>query len=179
MTPWDLAKPGCKEDREQAALIAWANCAALHGYRVADDPRGYNWQERAQISVETNKTCFGPKPVLKLLFAIHNQGHGDAIRGARARAEGVKKGVPDLMLPVPCKIHKPTPPDAGVLMGWHHGLFIELKRLSKKPKRATSQDLTSEAQDQWAIDLIAQGYKVVTCYGWQEASQAIRDYLNV
>lgn len=170
MTPWELAKPGCKEDREQAALFAWANCAAIYGFDVAGDARAYNKDTRPAIMGYWPSP---PVPLLKRLFAIHNQGHGDAIHGGKARAEGVKKGVPDLMLPVP-KLMTDQP--AGSF--WFHGLFIELKRLAVKPKRATSMDLTSDSQDDWIGFLTAQGYRCNICYGWQEATVVIRDYLK-
>ncbi|MFO4987381.1 hypothetical protein RCK87_26925, partial [Salmonella enterica subsp. enterica serovar 1,4,[5],12:i:-] len=64
-------------------------------------------------------------PQLKRLFAIHNQGHGDKIRGNRAKAEGVKKGVPDLMLPV--------------VIDGYAGLFVELK-VNRKTDTSAEQE---------------------------------------
>ena len=96
MTPDELAKAGT-EHAHQKALFAWANCAARYGFEYADDDRAYNKLLRATIQDKIPYEA----PVLMHLFAIHNQGHGDAIRGGRARAEGVKAGVPDIMLPVP------------------------------------------------------------------------------
>ena len=59
---------------------------------------------------------------LHTCFAIHNQGHGDAIHGLKAQAEGVKSGVPDLCLPV-----RRAAFFNGAFAG-HLGLYIELKK---------------------------------------------------
>jgi hypothetical protein len=155
MTPWELASKS--EHSHQRALFAWTNCAAQYGFTVADDIRGYDMKTRGDIRIPG----YEPVPELARLFAIHNQGHGDAIRGGKAKAEGVKAGVPDIMLPVP---------------SWNYpgqirycGLFIELKR----PKVG----VTSEKQSDWLDYLNEAGYRCHVCYGWCEAADAIRDYL--
>lgn len=157
MTPWELAKPGCKEDAEQRALFCWANCAASFGFEIAADPRGYVLTERSGILALVR-----PVPAMNLLFAIHNQGHGDVIRGGRARAEGVKAGVPDLMLPVPLK--PPYPMEA------YSGLFIELKRRTK--------GVIGTAQTPWIANLRAQGYRVEVAIGWNQAANVIAEYMG-
>lgn len=40
-----------------------------------------------------------------LLFHPKNEGHGDQVAGARAKAEGVVPGVPDLILAIPSVYH--------------------------------------------------------------------------
>lgn len=102
-------------------------------------------------------------PDLAALFAIHNAGHGDRIRGARAKAEGVKAGVPDLFLPVP--------------RAEFHGLFIELKRPKDKNKKKTKGN-TSTIQDKWHDYLRGQSYGVAICFGWQEAVETLVQYLE-
>ena len=152
MTPDELAKAGT-EHAHQKALFAYANCAALYGFMAADDDRSYNRLTRQSLLSDGFPTH--PVPVLSRLFAIHNQGHGDAIRGGKARAEGVKAGVPDIMLPWP--------------MHGYNGLFIELKR-SKK-------GAVSDKQDEWINYLLQAGYAASVCYGWKEASDDIKFYL--
>lgn len=156
MTPWDLAKD--TEHSQQRALFAWANCVAEFGFVLAANPACYVLQERRAIFAAINGNVPFPVPELSLLFAIHNQGHGDRIRGAQAKAEGVKAGVPDLMLPV----RSP----------WFAcpGLFIEMKKLKK--------GVTSEAQAGWGIELQAQGYGFRVCKGWIEAANCIGYYLT-
>jgi hypothetical protein len=152
MTPDELAKAGT-EHAHQKALFAYTNCAALYGFDAADNALVYNRQFR-DAALEVHG-CH-PVPVLTRLFAIHNQGHGDAIRGGRARAEGVKAGVPDIMLPIS--------------NGFHHGLFVELK----KPKNG----VISDDQHDWIAYLRNEMYAVAVCYGWREAADAIKWYLN-
>ena len=115
-----------KEGQEQATLMNWA---AMH------------------------KDVY---PELALLFHIPNGGGRSKAEAGRFKAEGVKAGVPDLMLPV--------------ARGEYHGLFIELKRLDG--------GTVSKAQKEWIRDLNAQGYRAEVCKGWEAASRVIRDYLE-
>lgn len=159
MTPWELAKD--TEHSQQRALFAWANCAALYGFQIAALPEGYKAAYRtAGPDV--------PVPELNLLFAIHNQGHGDRIRGAQAKAEGVKPGVPDMFLPVQ-RIHKLAPPLSHLTQNYA-GLFIELKK--------TKKGIVSNEQIAWAKLLTEQGYAVSICKGWIEAANCLMGYLG-
>ena len=87
------------------------------------------------------------------IFHIPNGGSRNKIEAARLKAQGVKKGVPDLCLPVP-------------LWGYH-GLYIEMKYDRGK---------TSADQDEWIAFLSAQGYKTAVCYGATEAINEIEKY---
>lgn len=89
-----------------------------------------------------------------LLFAIPNGGGRSKMEAGKLKAEGVRKGVPDLFLPVSC--------------GGFHGLFVEMK--------AHGSGRESVEQKSWHQLLDYQGYKVVTCWGWDQARQAINDY---
>nr|WP_228347524.1 VRR-NUC domain-containing protein [Flagellatimonas centrodinii] len=95
-------------------------------------------------------------PGLSMLFAIPNGGHRNKATAGRLRAEGVRAGVPDLMLPVP--------------RGPLHGLFIEMKR--------RKGGCVSEAQATWLASLDAEGYAVAVCRGWDEAREALLRYLG-
>lgn len=150
MTPWELAAKS--EHSQQRALFGWANCVAMYGWRAASQPAGYKLETRSGY------LDLVPVPELVLLFAIHNQGHGDRIRGAQAKAEGVKAGVPDIMLPV--KSPNFVCP----------GLFIELKK--------TKKGVVSDVQTDWGVKLQAQGYAFRLCNGWIEAANDIAYYMG-
>lgn len=96
-------------------------------------------------------------PELALLYHIPNGGKRSITTAKRLKAEGVKSGVPDIFLPV--------------ARGGFHGLYIELKRLKGND--------TTENQDTWIAALKKQGYCVLVCRGWQEASEAIIKYLKM
>ena len=98
----------------------------------------------------------GAHPELELMYHIPNEGQRSRATGGRLRAEGLKKGVPDICLPV-------------ARMGFH-GLYIELKRI--KNGRAT------EEQRAWLKKLTAEGYLACICHGGQAAAEVITDYLN-
>lgn len=112
------------EHAEQAALVRWATFA------------------RARL------------PDLALLYAIPNGGHRHKATAARLKAEGVKRGVPDVCLPV--------------ARGGSHGLYIELK---------TGRGRPTPEQLGWIRALRRQGYVAEVCHGWQQARTAIEDYL--
>lgn len=187
MTPWDLVKRS--EHSHQRAVFAWANCAAMYGVGVADSPLGYALDTRPALMTTLNAVwettahigyhpCL-PRPELSRLFAVHNQGHGDVIRGAQAKAEGVKAGVPDMLLPM-VKATSPGrwPTQQGFWVGdtcFNAGLFIELKRSKIKGKAQAGAE--SDIQAEWRAYLTDQGYVCVVATGWQEAVAAIKGYL--
>jgi hypothetical protein len=124
------------EHQEQAALIDWAK-------------------------------LYEPQyPELGLLFAVPNGAKLPYIKGAngkryspeamKLKAEGLRSGVPDLVLP--CARN-----------GWH-GLFIELKYRDNTP---------SVFQASWLDRLTEQGYLAVACWGWTEARDVIVEYLGM
>lgn len=97
----------------------------------------------------------GKFPELELLYHIPNGGKRNKAEAARFKAMGVKSGVPDLHLPV--------------ARGGYHSLYIELKAANGR---------VSENQSEWLAALNQQGNKAVACYGWEQAAQAIKDYLT-
>ena len=94
-------------------------------------------------------------PDLKWLFAIPNGGQRSASQGAQLRAEGVKRGVPDIMLPVPTK--------------QYHGMFVELK---------VGKNVPSDDQEKYLFYLNENNYYTIVCYSWTEARDEILKYLN-
>jgi hypothetical protein len=113
------------EHAEQAALFSWAEFA---------------------------RSCY---PELAMMFAIPNGGHRHKAVAVRMKAEGVKRGVPDICLPVP---RRP----------WH-GLYIELK---------TKAGGVSREQRRWLALLSRMGYRAEVCRGWKQAQAVIEDYLT-
>jgi hypothetical protein len=94
-------------------------------------------------------------PELKWLFAIPNGGQRSASQGARLRAEGVKRGVPDIMLP--CR------------NGRYNGLWLEMK--------VGKNVLTREQKDYFNY-LHQENYRCKVCYSWIEARDEILKYFN-
>lgn len=90
-----------------------------------------------------------------LLFAIPNGGARTQRYGARLKAEGMRPGVPDLMLAVP--------------RGGHNALFIELKQ--GKGRLSLNQKAMLKL-------LEAQGYATAVPYGFEQARAAIENYLG-
>ncbi len=98
----------------------------------------------------------GRYPELKLLFHIPNGGKRDPIEAKHLQQQGVKKGVPDLCLPV--------------ARGKYHSLYIEMK---------TETGKTSPEQDWWIEELTAQGNFVEVCHGFESAIKVLEWYLNL
>lgn len=94
-------------------------------------------------------------PEGQFLFHIANENVAGKKWGIRNKQLGVRSGVPDLCLPIPA--------------GGYHSLWIEMK---------TKSGTTSEQQDRWLSALNAFGHKAVVCHGWEEARDAITEYLR-
>lgn len=97
----------------------------------------------------------GKYPELALLFHVPNEGKRTSYSGAALKRQGLKRGVPDMVLPV--------------ARGSYHGLYIELK---VNKNRATKEQLW------WIEALKQQGYYAVLCHGFEEAIKTIEDYLK-
>jgi hypothetical protein len=153
MTPEQLAKSGSEQAHQSALFAALA-------LGVAGKP------SQAMLALGVRQL----RPEALLAYAVHNQGHGDAIRGARAAAEGVKPGVPDICLPVPVRR---TGTHASFNECWH-GCYIELKR----PMYATLKDGGCSAdQVKWLLMLRDNGHYTTVAWGWHDALAKIHDYL--
>lgn len=94
-------------------------------------------------------------PELSRLYHIENERQCSPQQAARRKRMGVKKGVPDLCLPVP--------------RGKYHGLYIELK---------TPTGRVSPEQRWWLGNLNADGYCALPCYGWEQACDVLIWYLE-
>lgn len=100
-----------------------------------------------------------------LLFSIPNGGARTAITGAILKAEGARKGAPDLMLAVPRR-----PRHSSMFTIEHYAaLFLELKR---------RDGVLSPEQKTFHALLQSQGYKVVVCWSLQECIDEITTYLT-
>lgn len=95
------------------------------------------------------------RPALALLHAIPNGGARHAVVGAKLRAEGVRRGVPDVHLPV--------------ARGAFIGLWIEFKRPGERP---------TDPQRAWFSALRGHGHRVVVCEDPEIAIREVLDYLN-
>lgn len=97
------------------------------------------------------------EPIGRYLFAVPNGGGRSKVEAAILKAEGVRPGVPDLMLALPTNLH--------------HGLFLELKR--QRGGRVSPE------QKAWIERLDSFGYKAAVCRGFGEARLVTLDYLGV
>lgn len=95
------------------------------------------------------------KPWGQFLFHIPNESVGGYGWMIRNRQMGMKKGVPDLMLPIP--------------MHGYHGLFIEMKAAGGR---------LSQEQKNWIAALNTFGYLAVVCKGWEEARTRLEEYMH-
>ena len=92
----------------------------------------------------------------KHIFAIPNGCHKSMPSAAKFRREGLRKGIPDLMVPV--------------ARSGFHGLFIEMKR--------TKGSVTSAEQLAWFSVLRREGYAAYACKGAADAIAVIELYLS-
>lgn len=95
-------------------------------------------------------------PELALLYHIPNEGKRSKLAGYTLQLQGMRRGVPDICLPV--------------ARGGYHALYVEMKRLKGSK--------TSEDQRAWIDALNRAGNKAVICKGFDEAKAAIEEYLK-
>jgi len=90
-----------------------------------------------------------------LLFACPNGGRRSAREASRLKREGVRAGVPDLILLVP--------------KGKFHGLVLEMK---------STVGVVRPSQKEFMADVGALGYLAVVAYNTEQAIAAITNYLR-
>lgn len=93
----------------------------------------------------------------RLMFAIPNGASKSMSQAVKFKREGLKSGVPDVMLALPRG-------------GWH-GLFIELKR--------QKGGVLSDTQKAYEQVLSSAGYAWTRCNGFDAARAAIVRYLGM
>ena len=118
--------------------------------------------KRAQPEAKIQQAVFewigwhtGKYPVLAFAFHSPNGGSRNLIEARHLKAGGVKPGVPDLLVPVPC--------------GSYQGLAIEFK---------TGKNKTTEAQDFWLNGLAKAGYLTGIAWSVEEAISLIQSFVT-
>lgn len=101
-------------------------------------------------------------PELAWLFHPSNGGKRDKITAFLMKLMGVRRGVPDLWLPV--------------RRGPYVGCVIELKPTNKPGERTR---IPTPDQERWIAHLQREGWQVTVCYGSAEACEILRQYLKL
>lgn len=121
-------------------------------------PKNQNEESRSQKALikQLGFIRFRGRPLTDFIYAIPNGGLRTKKTGGVLKAEGVKRGVPDMHLIVP--------------MGEFHSLYIEMK--------TETGELTPEQTS--VIQLLREcGHKVVVCRGEGHAMSEIVKYLEI
>jgi hypothetical protein len=93
----------------------------------------------------------------KLIYHVPNGGHRHKAVAVKLKEQGVKAGIPDLVLPM--------------ARGGYFGLYIEFK--ATPPFDAA----VSPGQDSYLHALTEQGYLAIVCRGHFDAMEQLRAYL--
>lgn len=186
MTPERLAQSN-SEHAHQQAVFAWAGIALRYGFAAADDERSYSEYGYLQSQYGVNPREVpnpsgkgkhweddggrDPVPELEWLHAIPNGGRRDGFTAALMKAEGVKKGICDINLPLPMRW------ESGDIR--YCGFYMELKRpTSGKAQTRKQKGSTSTDQDQFIAYARKVGYAVSVAFGWQAATREIKSYIE-
>lgn len=154
MTPEELAAKNAKNK------AAW-NRAGVTRAEVAKVTNGKVGKLKPLIPTEHQEQCAviewcDQHPIAKRIFAIPNGSNKSPAAAAKFKREGLRKGVPDLFLPVARR--------------GFHGLFIEMKH--------TKGSAVSPEQVAWVDYLFSAGYVARTARGADDAIAMISDYLK-
>ena len=117
-------------------------------------PADHEGQEQAALIKEIELRY---PAVAKLIYHVPNGGHRYKLVAIKLKAQGVRAGVPDLVLPM--------------ARGGYFGLYIEFK--ATPPNDAA----ISPSQHSCIQALNEQGYLAVVCRGHFDAMQTLRAYL--
>ena len=181
-TPDEMAAVG-REYSHQTALMAWAAMARGFGIKNANDPRSYNQPGflKAQLAaVPLGAQAWQPVEALTWLHSIKNQGHGDKIRGANSRAEGLRAGVFDLFLPIVTSFDSPPTFDCNWIKTatkfYIAGLYIEMKTPERKREK---NEGASDEQMTFQRHARSEGYAAELAHSWTEARDLLLRYLKL
>jgi hypothetical protein len=97
--------------------------------------------------------------VAALIYHVPNGGHRHKLVAIKLKGQGVKAGVPDLVLPM--------------ARGGYFGLYLEFKAT------APNDAAVSASQHAWIRRLNDQGYLAIVCRGHFDAMEQIRAYLQL
>ena len=114
-------------------------------------------EHEEQKAFMTLAECLLPSEFRPLLWATPNAAKRSPKTASIMLAEGLKSGVPDLFLAIPC--------------GGKAGLFIEMKR-----RRGGT---VSAEQKAYLALLRKMGYRAEVCRGCDEALAVFKDYLGI
>jgi hypothetical protein len=145
-------EPGCDAPR-------YRGCRHCQKHHMRDyrNRQGRVSEHDQQVALFEFVARFGVRlPELRLLFAIPNGGARHPVVAVKLKAEGVRRGVPDIFLPIP--------------RNGSHGLFLELKNGTK--------GRVSSEQREWLADLDTQGYATAVARDWTAAARLILVYLG-
>lgn len=127
----------------------------LQSFKRERKPREDREHKEAVALMKLVDMHSGRWPELVRMFAVPNGGARSKATAGKLKAEGVRAGVPDYLLPL--------------RRGQHVGLAIELK--------AKGGRLQPEQRD-WLTHLQSQGWVAVTAYGAVEAWEFLRKYVE-
>jgi hypothetical protein len=130
--------------------------ARAKAYRTAHPPVPTEAQDQQSI-MQWAAWNQGQYPALRFLFHVPNEGDRGDRGHAIAVAQGLRPGVPDLLLPV--------------AIGEYIGLAIELKRADRSNHPTADQRF-------WIEGMRRNGWRTEVCYGYDETIAVIEQYLN-
>lgn len=93
---------------------------------------------------------------VELAFAVPNGGQRHPAVAAKLKKEGVKPGVPDVLLPV--------------ARGGFIGLSIEFKHGDGNPTKDQRERITAMQKEGWCV---------VVCWDWQAAARLVQGYMGM
>lgn len=100
-------------------------------------------------------------PKLRFAFAIPNGGARDKVTASKLKAEGVKKGVADVFIPIAAH--------------GCHGLWIEFKRPGTETQ---SEGKLSDEQKEFRDFVISENYGHFVAYSYLQAIDCVVRYLS-
>lgn len=141
---------GTWSEAERARVLAAATRDGTRGRRA--DPE----HVEQSLLFQWAAVAVGQRPELAALYAVPNGSHKSRAAAAKFQREGLRAGVPDVVLPVP--------------RGGYGALYVEMK---------SADGRVSPEQRAWHARLTALGNLVVVCRSAEAAQREIERYLDL
>lgn len=118
----------------------------------------------------------GSIPEVAWAFHVPNGGHRHIAVAAQLKQQGVKSGVPDILIPVPSAI--PMDEATTHLFVQAHACAAPLRYVGLAIELKVGKGKQSAEQVRWQVRFQQSGWRAMVCHGWEMAAKETIKYFG-
>lgn len=153
-----IGKPGVVGNLRDLELSPPPDANAARKTQQHERNEQIEYFDRVRECLDAHGRSLPHRPGADLIHAIGNENAAGPAMGAQRKRMGVKKGMPDICVPVP--------------RGQFCGLYIELKRCDGVPSDVGDEQRNVHGR------LSEAGWSVVVAFGWRRAWAVTWEYMG-